>query len=251
MTKPPIEPNSFPAMVVVHDTMQSCPYLPEQTARMPLRWPLGKITEEQLEKLLAAGFRRSGSFLYRTQCPSCNACHPTRVPVETFRWSTSFRRVLRRGDAALRVERGPPQSDKRRVALFNAHNQQRGLDVRNQGKADVEEYRSFLVETCCHSEELAYWQGDRLVGVAIIDYAQHSISAVYCYFDPEETKLSIGTYSILKQLQLAAATGRKWLYLGLYVAENRHLSYKARFVPQERLLTDEWVEIPSDSRESS
>lgn len=243
MTKPPIEPIALPAMVVVHDTLQSCPYLPDQSARMPLRWPVGKVSEEQFEHLLAAGYRRSGSFLYRTQCPACTACHPTRVPVRDFRWSTSMRRVLRRGDAAMQMRRGLPTNDLARVALFNLHNRERGLDVRKQGPADADEYQSFLVESCCPTEELSYWIDDTLVGVAIVDFATHSLSAVYCFFNPDESRLSIGTYSILKQIQLAEQTDRAWVYLGLYVAENQHLSYKARFVPQQRLIDEKWIDF--------
>jgi arginine-tRNA-protein transferase len=67
------------------------------------------------------------------------------------------------------------------------------------------------------------------------------LSAVYTYFDPQFEKLSLGTYAILKQMQLAENTGRKYVYLGLYVAENQHLNYKARFTPQERLIDGRWV----------
>ena len=34
---------------------------------------------------------------------------------------------------------------------------------------------------------------------------------------------------------------RKYVYLGMYVAENRHLNYKARFMPQERFVNGCWV----------
>ena len=40
-------------------------------------------------------------------------------------------------------------------------------------------------------------------------------------------------------------TGRRWLYLGLYVEDCRHLSYKARYRPHERLVDGDWRRFAS------
>ena len=240
MAHPHRDPKSLPALVVVHDTTQSCPYLPDQVARLPLQWPLGTLTARELDLLLEVGYRRSGMFLYRTKCPDCESCQPTRIDVNLFRWSTSFRRTLRRGDEVLSSQLGGCTFDPVRLRLFNDHNCQRGLDVREQGPADVDEYRSFLVDSCCDTQEISYWRGDQLLGAAITDFGENSLSAVYCFFDPNESRLGIGTYSILKQIALARESGRRWLYLGFYVEQNRHLSYKARFLPQQRLVHGQW-----------
>ena len=53
-------------------------------------------------------------------------------------------------------------------------------------------------------------------------------------------KLSLGTYSILKQLELAKRWGMRHLYLGLYIEANEHMAYKARFLPHDRLVRGEW-----------
>ena len=63
---------------------------------------------------------------------------------------------------------------------------------------------------------------------------------MYCYYDPELPKLSLGTYSILKQLELAKRWGMRHLYLGLYIEANEHMGYKARFLPHDRLVRGEW-----------
>ena len=106
---------------------------------------------------------------------------------------------------------------------------------------DIETYAAFLVETCCESVEFSLWDGERLVSVAVADRGERSLSAVYCCFDPEYAQFSPGTYMILKQWQYCLAEGVAHLYLGLYVADSRHLSYKATFVPHERRIEGEWV----------
>jgi arginine-tRNA-protein transferase len=39
----------------------------------------------------------------------------------------------------------------------------------------------------------------------------------------------------------------RYLYLGLYVADCRHLAYKARFLPHERLVNGEWRRFDRES----
>src|SRR5439155_2016887 len=89
--------------------------------------------------------------------------------------------------------------------------------------------------------ELAYWHDDHLVAVAIADAGRESLSAVYCFYDPAFRLLSLGTYSILRQIALCRATNRRYLYLGFFIAESPHMSYKARFRPHQRLISGEWV----------
>ncbi len=226
-------------LIVIHDQLQDCPYLPKAIARMPLRLPIGELDGAALDSLLALGYRRTGDFLYRTQCPMCQACEPTRLVVQQFDWSRSFRRVLRRGDADLAMSIGPPQCDAERIELFNRHRHVRGLACDDE-PVDERSYRAFLVESCCESIELTFIYQGQLVAVAVVDVGQDSLSAVYTHFDPQLHRYSLGTYAVLKQIEYAAATGRTYVYLGMYVAANSHLNYKSRFQPQQRLVQGKW-----------
>jgi arginine-tRNA-protein transferase len=229
-----------PPELVVYDKAQRCPYVTNKTARMPLRLPSRPLDREELDERLAAGDRRQGFVLYRTACPTCQACEPIRLDALEFQVSRSHRRVLSRGDRELSVTIGPPTVDERRVELYNLHKAGRGLDD-NQSRIDKEGYRDFLVSTCCDSFELRYELDGLLVGVAVSDRGARSISAVYCCFDPVFERLSIGTYSILKQLEFCRTWGLRYLYLGLYIADCQRMLYKARFLPHERLLGGRWV----------
>jgi leucyl-tRNA---protein transferase len=242
----PPPPVSFPRqLLVVYDHLQPCPYLPDRKARMPLHFGM-RISESEFDGLLEQGFRRSGHYLYRTQCPACQACEPTRVDVASFHWTTSLKRVWQKGEKHLRTVIAPPTTDRDRVDLFNRHRKLRQLDSDNE-LVDIAEYESFLVNSCCLTTELAYYAEDRLVGVAIVDVGRESLSAVYCHFDPEFRDVSLGTYSILKQFQYAKQSGRKYVYLGMYVEGNAHLTYKARFLPQQRFRNSLWVDIDSSA----
>lgn len=206
---------------------------------MPLRLPLGELTPEATDDLLAGGFRRSGDFFYRTQCPQCHECHPTRVDVEQFQWTRSLRRVLQRGRRDLTFRWGPVQVDDRRVDLYNMHRKCRHLELDDR-RIDVDDYRAFLVDSRCQTRELAIRLDGQLIAVSIVDIGKSSVSAVYTYFDPSAGRFCPGTLAILEQISWARTTGRQWVYLGMYVELNRHLNYKSRFVPQERLEKGEW-----------
>jgi arginine-tRNA-protein transferase len=149
---------------------------------------------------------------------------------------------LARGDRELSVELGEPLADAERVALYNRHKSLRGLSA-GQGEVDVRSYREFLAMTCCDTIEIRYRLRGQLVGVAIADRSSDALSAVYCYYDPSHERLGLGTYSILKQLELCHMWGLRYLYLGLYIAESLHMRYKARFLPHERLLDGVWHEF--------
>jgi len=229
-----------PPELVVLDKPSPCPYLPGRTARLPLRMPIQELSRAELDERLEAGDRRQGFVLYRTRCPSCNACEPIRVPVSEFEPSRSLARVERRGDRLLRWEVGAPVVDERRIELYNRHKNERGL---GDGSApiDLDDYVHFLVATICDSFEIRYFADGRLVGVAITDRGERGLSSVYCYYDPDFSGLSIGTYSILKQMELCRRFGAEYLYLGLYIADCAAMRYKARFFPHERRLDGKWV----------
>ena len=171
-------------------------------------------------------------------------CRRFRVPqdVATFRPDETQRRVLRRGQRELTWQVGEPIADEQRVALYNRHKELRGLAAR-QSEVDLRSYREFLAMSCCDTLEIRYRLGDTLVGVAIADRASDSLSAVYCYYDPSYERLALGTYSVLKELELCRLWGLRYLYLGLYIAESAHMRYKAAFLPHERLLEGKWLEV--------
>jgi arginine-tRNA-protein transferase len=150
--------------------------------------------------------------------------------------------MARRGDALLEVSIGPPVVDTSRVRLFNLHRDGRGL-ASGDSPIDERSYADFLTDTCCQTLELSYWHEGRLVAVAIADAGREALSAVYCFYDPSFQLLSLGTYSVLREVELCRATGRRYLYLGFFIAESPHMSYKALFRPHQRLVDGRWQEF--------
>ncbi|MBI4704288.1 MAG: arginyltransferase [Deltaproteobacteria bacterium] len=229
-----------PPELIVYDEPGDCSYLAGQIWRLPLRFPIRRLAPAELDRRLAAGDRRQGRLLYRTTCSGCRACEPLRVEVARFRPDRTQRRVLRRGDGAIQTDIAEVDLSAEKVALFNRHKQLRGLATSDSllGPAG---YQAFLVDSCCDSFELRYYVEGWLIGVAVVDRGEQALSAVYTYFDPDYGSLSPGAYSILKQIELCTSWGLSYLYLGLYVAGCPAMTYKARYLPHERLIDGRWV----------
>ncbi|MFN7844096.1 MAG: arginyltransferase [Pirellula sp.] len=235
-------PTSVP-MDLLLENEHSCAYLQDRTANLPLVLCKRVVSTKATDDALAAGLRRAGVFLYYTACNGCQACEPVRLDVTKFQWSRSWKRILTRGDRLLNTQFASTRLHEDNLRLFNRHRSERNLG--DDGAAyGNEDYESFLVESCFEqTQELRFYLDGQLVGVSVIDCGDNSISAVYTYFDPDFSKLSIGTYSILKQIELCRSTNRTYLYLGMYVKENQHLNYKARYKPQQRWVQGSWIDI--------
>jgi arginine-tRNA-protein transferase len=216
---------------------------------MPLYRQLERLDLDETDLRFLRAERRVGVCMYHTACPTCRACEGIRVPVDGFRPTKSQRRTKRKGDAAFRVEYGRATFSDEKLALFNRHKAQRGLVASDDEVMTEQGYSSWLVHSCVHTMEMRYYLGDRLAAVGILDLGRTGASSVYFYFDPapEVSKLSPGVYSVMRELEFCRETRRQHLYLGLYVRDCRHLSYKANYHPHERLVDGDWRLQPESS----
>jgi arginine-tRNA-protein transferase len=228
-----------PAEVIIHDEEEACLYLPGRRARQPLRLPMRDLMPAEFDQRLEAGDRRAGQLLYTPTCPACTACEPIRVDVRAFSPSRSQRRAQAKASASVVTRIGPVEVDERRIALYLEHIDKRGL-AREGESIDARGYASFFVASCVDGFEIRYFIGDQLVGVAITDRGERSLSAMYTAWDPAHEALSLGTYSILTQIALARKAGLDWVYLGLAIKDCAPMSYKTRFLPHERRIGGVW-----------
>ena len=224
---------------IVHDGVETCPYLEGRIARMPLQKPGRRLTGREFDDLLTHGYRRYGPLVYRTRCPSCEGCEAIRIPVAEFTPRRTLARTLRKSGTAISATVGPPVVDDERVTLFNRHRDERELNLHGGTFSDLD-YALWFIHTCAETVEIAYRVDGKLIGVAICDLGEKSLSAVYTYYDPDFEPLSPGSYSVLYQWQLCKQWGFDYVYLGFYVGGSPHMQYKARFRPHERLIDGRW-----------
>ena len=223
--------------LLIDQTPHACPYLEGKTAVLPTRWYAEDLTPEAFDVLLAKSDRRVGRTLYRPSCPDCSACEGIRIPIRELRLSRSQLRCWKKNQD-LRVSVGRPVVDETRLELFNRHKLERGLA---EEPTTASHYTNWLAVSCVQTVETRYWLKDELIAVGILDVGGKSASSVYFYFDPDHAKRGLGTYSVLAECAWLRDKGLEHYYLGLYVGECAHMSYKARFLPHERRIGGRWT----------
>ena len=226
-----INRDELESIIHLGDVTDPCPYLPDKVATF--RFGNGHLASGHYEELLAWGYRRNGTYVYRPVCSACQECWVLRVPVDTFTMTKSQRRVWNRGVGTFEVSVGSCQYTEEKAEVYRrylAH--QHGTE---EEAVTEERYSTFLVESCLRHEtmELQYRVDGRLAGVGIVDRLRHSLSTVYFYFDPDFSRLSPGTWSALFEIRLAKTWGLPYYYLGYFIPGCGAMNYKARFQPCE------------------
>lgn len=214
-----------------------CPYLADRWMRSEA-YVADAIDGATYELLMARWFRRSGRVVYRPRCPGCQACRPLRVPVTDFRRTRSMRRVWSRNrDVRVHVESPAPSMDK-----FDIYRRYLDMQHDNAMARTFEAFVDFLYDSPLPMVEFDYYAGRRLIGVSLADRCPGGLSSVYMYFHPTERTRSLGTYSILWEIEHTRGEGLPYYYLGYHVAGSKTMDYKARFRPNEVLADDDrWV----------
>ena len=212
-----------------------CSYLPEQSASLEYRILQG-LSPSEYEDLLARGYRRFGRQVFRPQCPGCDQCVSVRVLVQSFEPSAGQRRVLRRNSSVCTV-REPVYVTDRHVELYNRYHafmaEERGWRKDAINRSDY--YESFVAAGAGFASQWLFYDGHKLLGVALMDETPQAISLVYYFHDPDWRRASPGTFAILTQLDYAKSSGKTWAYPGYWIPANQSMAYKARFRPFERL----------------
>jgi leucyl-tRNA---protein transferase len=210
-----------------------CPYLPGREARHLTIRPV-PLLPGVYQALMELNFRRAGVGFYRPECEGCSECRATRVRVTSF-WPNRSQRRCRARNADVVVRIADP------VATLEKHDlYRRYLEARHDGQMDgsFTEYLGFLYSSPIKTLELQYRLDGRLFAVGIADLEPEAMSAVYCYFDPDQADRSPGTLNVLSMIDECRRLGIEFLYLGYYVEGCPRMSYKAAFRPSELLGQD-------------
>lgn len=247
-----IERRQFPQFFITRPT--PCPYLPDREERKVFTHLVGNDAQQLHDVLSNGGFRRSQNIAYRPACEDCTACVSVRVRVDEFQWTKNFTRTWKRNrDLTSRTIDARIKSE--HYSLFADY-----VDNRHQngGMADmtVLDFSSMVDESAVRTNLIEYrLRPDAplaepdpptgpLIAVALTDTLSDGLSMIYSFFDPQETKRSLGTFMILDHIARARKLGLPYVYLGFWIEDSQKMAYKARFLPQERLSEDGWKTTP-------
>ena len=224
-----------------------CPYLEGKEERKVFTDLSVPDANELNEALGRVGFRRSQSISYRPACEQCNACVSVRVLAREFKPSKSLKRVRAR-NIDLKVEMADAFATPEQFELLRSYLAQRHHEG---GMTDMDEFEfaEMIEQSPVNTRVIEYREppGDddnlkpgKLIGCALTDILSDGLSMVYSFFDPESTRVSLGTTMILDHIERTRKIDLPYVYLGYWVKGSSKMDYKTRFTPYEKLNALGW-----------
>ncbi|WP_292976733.1 arginyltransferase [Nitrosomonas sp.] len=218
-----------------------CSYLPGRLARSRVVFTGDMPDTDTYARLIRQGYRRSGYFIYRSDCAQCHACIPVRIPVALFHPNRTQRRIWKRHQH-LQATRHPLHFDSKHFELYQRYQKSRhpggGMDLDNQN--GHEQYCDFLLRSTVDTFLVTFHEEQQLRMISIIDQLPDGLSSVYTFFDPDVAGASYGTFNILWQIAQCQNDQSPYLYLGYWIENSPKMRYKANFHPLQLLVDNQW-----------
>ncbi|MGZ6020037.1 MAG: arginyltransferase [Phenylobacterium sp.] len=227
-----------------------CPYLPERYERKVFaHLPLSDGASVN-DSLTQVGFRRSQNIAYRPACEACTACVSARIPAADYVFSRSERKAIARNEDLERnlvvAEATMEQFDLLRRYLLTRH--------ADGGMAEMTwpDYVAMVEDTAVRTHIIEYRIRSRdhgprsqgigeLVACALVDVMNDGLSLVYSFYDPTQSRRSLGSFVILDHVVQACLMDLPYVYLGYWVRGSEKMDYKVRFSPIELLKPEGWT----------
>jgi len=219
-----------------------CNYLEDQQhAQSAFVKPSFKLNTHRYSQLITHGFRRSGDEVYSPQCQYCSQCISSRVWVEKFKLSRKQKRCHKK-NLHTRTVIKPAVFEQQHYELYIRYQQHKHPDG-GMANSTPEDYINFLGSSWCQTQFVEFHIEEQLVAVAIVDFLNNALSAVYTFFDPDFSNYSLGTYAVLWQIEEAKKRGLNWLYLGYWIENCQKMAYKNEYKPLQGFVNRKWVDL--------
>ncbi len=198
---------------------------------------LEDISEVEFEDLLAHGMRHFGEYYFRPRCNHCYDCVPIRLRPDDYIMTRSQKRSIR-SCSQVEIRLGRPNFSEEKFKLYLDHKKR--FQSLQDDVEDQENFRLSFYAKTPFGMEFEYFLEGKLIGVGLADVTRKTFSAIYTFYSMKHTQLSLGTYSIVKQIQFCQSRGIPYFYMGYFIANNKSLVYKANFRPNEVYINHEW-----------
>ena len=188
-----------------------------------------QVSPGGIDALWADGWRHFGTHFFRYNLGvhdfDVRIVIPLRIRLNNFNFSKSQRRVLRRNkDLSFEIRSISVTSEAE--GLFDRHKRRFRSGIPNS----IYDFLAGGTDTMpVESRELAVFDSGSLVAVSYFDIGNSATSGIYGMFEPSVEKRSLGIFTLLKEIEYAIESGKKYYYLGYAYEGASFYDYKKRF----------------------
>jgi len=231
--------------VIEFSTLETkCVYQDDKKMKMQYRY----VKDSSLNlstQLTQRGWRRFGNYFSKPVCSACNDCISLKIDVQNFKLSRSQKRIYKKNKLAnTKIIVKTPSTTYEHIELYKKYHifmaTHRNWEYHS---ISLSSYQDLYVNG--HSffgKEILYYIDGKLVGVDLVDFLEDGISSIYFFYDPDFRHLSLGKYSLLKQIEFAKKLDLNWIYLGYAVQNCQSLRYKFDYKPHKKLVNNPTLE---------
>ena len=204
------------------------------------------LEASEYDELWAKGWRHFGSYFFRYnltihQGEICRVL-PLRIRLANYQHRKSHRKILRRAKN-FKVVHKPLEVTEEMVGLFERHKKRFQDNVPDS----IEVFLSDAPEIPRLPMECSIYDQGRLIAVSFFDESVDACSSIYGMFDLDYGKYSLGTLTMLEEINYALRKGKDFYYHGYCYDVSSFYDYKKHFPALEAYnWNDTWFEYGPD-----
>lgn len=185
----------------------------------------GEIIEHYWNQAWVAGYCDFHRSNYESYKGTYYKVFPTRYTLRDFKFTKSLRRVLNRNKDLQTVIR-PLRVTPEKSDLYDTYNY---LKHGEPPRKSLREVYKYVSHDDSKKMELCVFKDNRLVACSIFEHGYYGLYSNTAFWNLTETARSLGTLTILLEVQYALSKRMVWYYLGHFYPRNPNYLYKTRF----------------------
>ncbi|MCB0527871.1 MAG: arginine-tRNA-protein transferase [Lewinellaceae bacterium] len=148
-----------------------------------------------------------------------------RIRLKDFTFSKSQRKCLRRNED-LRIERKSIHISSAHEELFERHARRFAY---NRPMSIYGFFSFFSSIMPCFGVQFEVYRRNKMLATSYFHMGRNSMAGNYCIHEPAEAQRSLGTFTMLKEIEFAIESGREFYYPGFVYDLPSEFDYKLNF----------------------
>ncbi len=189
------------------------------------------LSPGRLDRYLGAGWFRNSIMLFRSKllCMEGDLFNVVniRLPLAGYQHARRHQKLMKRNNSLFKVSINRASIDDDKERLYQSHKPRfKGFVYADLHQFLYSDTIGSVFET--HEIEIRSKDG-RLVALSYFDLGQTSMASLIGIYDPEFSRYSLGTYTMLLELEYALRNGLKYYYPGYIFDKPSVFDYKLKF----------------------